>query len=168
MCGPSSALSQAYTSTPSSRTLPADEGHSPTSTRASVVLPAADGPTTASTSPGVRAKFTPRKSGAAWPGALTTSGSTVKAPRGAGSAMAGGRGGTVASRPSSRPQAPRTFTTVCHCDTTCTSGASIRPPRIEPTIIMPPPPASLSCSSSQQPSPSSSDPSVVCKNLPSA
>ena len=80
-------------------------------------------------------------------------------------AMPGGRAGTPTNSPSSRPQASRTFTTDCHCDTTGTSGASMRPPRMDATIIIPPPPFSSLCSSSQHPSPSSMELSVFCSNL---
>ncbi|MNR15187.1 hypothetical protein D3C85_1317060 [compost metagenome] len=44
----------------------------------------------------------------------------------------------------------------------------MRPPRIEPMIIMPSPPFSWLCSSSQQPSPSNREPKVFCSSLPSA
>src|SRR6185369_1648989 len=97
MEGPNSALSQAYTSAPSSRTLPPAEGHKPTRVRAKVVLPDADGPTTASTSPGFNAKATPLRIGAELPGAAVTSPSACTSPFGWGSGMALAAAGTVDS-----------------------------------------------------------------------
>ena len=148
--------------------MPVAAGHRPANKRASVVLPEADGPTTASTSPGCSAKATPRRIGICEPGAAATTFSTAKAPRGAGNAMLGGRTGKATSMFSSRPQASRTFTTACHCETICTSGASTRPPKIEAMIIMAAPPLSSLRSSSQAPKPSSSELVVFCKNLEAA
>ena len=89
-------------------------GHSPTSKRASVVLPEADGPTTTSTSPGDKPKLTPFRIGCCVPGAAAITLSTITIPRGCGNGMPAADFGTVASKPSSRAYAPRTFTTACH------------------------------------------------------
>src|SRR6185369_1555672 len=97
MEGPSSALSQAYISAPSRRTLPPTEGHKPTSTRANVVLPEADGPTTASTSPGFSANATALRMASWVPGAATVTLSTFTMPLGCGSGIASAGGGTVDS-----------------------------------------------------------------------
>ncbi len=168
MCGPSSVLSQVNTSTPSRRTLPLAAGHKPTNRRANVVLPEADGPTTASTSPGCRANATPRRIGICDPGAAATTFSTASAPCGAGKDIPAGRTGKAASNWSSRLQASRTFTTACHCDTICTSGASTRPPSIDAMIIMAEPPLSSLRSISQAPRPRSIELVVFCKNLEAA
>ena len=96
------------------------------------------------------------------PGALATNCSTCSTPRGAGNAMLRGRAGTADSSCSSRSHESRTFTTDCHCDTTCTSGASMRPPSTDATIIMPPPPCSSLRSSNQALRPSSSELSTFC------
>ena len=138
------------------------------SRRASVVLPEAEGPTTASTSPGLSANVTPRRICAVPPGAPAISGSTWSTPRGAGSGMPSPRSGTARSNWSSRAQASRAFTTDCHCDTACTSGATTRPPNTEAMIIITSPPLSVPCKNSQQPSPSRPELSVVCSNFETA
>ena len=135
------------------------------SSRAKVVLPEADGPTTASTWPGVMENCMPRTMTVWEPGAPATSPSTTTAPSGAGSAMLGDRLGSCPSNCSSRVQASRTPTTARHCETTCTKGASMRPPKTDAMIIIPAPPLSLPPNSSQAPSPSNNDPITCCTNL---
>src|SRR6218665_819843 len=94
--GPSSALSQMLTSTPSSRTLPASGGHSPIRMRASVVLPQADEPSTPSTPPGVSWNDRPLMNGAAPALAPATRFSTATRACGRGKGMFG-----VGARPRS-------------------------------------------------------------------
>jgi NAD+ kinase len=130
-----------------------------------VVLPDADGPTTPKTSPGFKPNATPFRIVVSAPGGEATTLSTCRKPLGAGSDMAGGFFGTAASNLSRRSHESRTPTTERHCATICTSGANIRPPRMDETTSIDPPPLSLSCRSMKAAMPSSADPMVVCRNL---
>ena len=124
-------------SAPSSRTLPDMAGQMPTSRRASVDFPAALGPITATASPGANEKLTPFKMATLEPGAEATTPSTESCPSGAGNDMFSLSAGNWFSIFSSRSNAPRAEINCFQEPINCSTGARVRPIRIDPAIIAP-------------------------------
>src|SRR3989338_11341724 len=97
MWGPSSALFQRYTSAPSSRTLPAAAGQTPTSSRASVDLPDPLGPITPTTSPAEMGRLRVRRAGTLEPGGTAVTDSSARLPSGLGRGPPSRRAGVLDS-----------------------------------------------------------------------